>query len=134
LHERSLLIFLILKRQYVFIIRFSRQKVASAFILKHFIILLQGKMESVLSLLEIHWMVLIDIDNRDERGLSIVQHRLERLAQYMVERSDRWKQHVRYSKARHVPRGLRCARFWSRYVSVNSYNTLARQIDSISIV
>lgn len=37
-------------------------------------------MESVFSLLEIYWMVLVDIDDRDERSLSVVQHRLERLA------------------------------------------------------
>lgn len=43
-------------------------------------------MESVLSLFEIHWMVLIDINDRDERGLSVIQHRLERLAQRLVER------------------------------------------------
>lgn len=43
-------------------------------------------MESVLSLLEIHWMVLVNIDDRDECGLPVVQHRLERLAQRLVER------------------------------------------------
>lgn len=59
-----------------------------AFIFTHCVILLQGKMESVLSLLEIHRMVFVDIDNRDECGLSIVQHRLKRLAQRLVERSD----------------------------------------------
>lgn len=64
---------------------FFMKKKRIAFILMYYISP-QGEMESVFLLLEIYWMVLGDIDDRDERSLSIVQHRFERLAQRLVER------------------------------------------------
>lgn len=49
------------------------KKILSLLYLRIFLIFFsQGKMESVFSLLEIYWMVLVDINDRDERGLSIV--------------------------------------------------------------
>lgn len=41
---------------------------------------LKGKMESVLILFSVDWIVLINSDDCDERYLPRIQHRLERLA------------------------------------------------------